>query len=197
MDEDITMLERWRSGDAAAGQELFRRHFESVYGFFVTKFPSEADELVQTTFMACVRARDTFRGDASFRTYLFAVARNQLYSAIAAKQRTEARIDYALSSIADLVSSAGTQLARDEEHRNLLAALQRLPVEQQTLLELHYWQDLDMAQIATIFESNAATIRQRIHRARKALRDLVETIAPAHALETEESMDAWVKGFGR
>ncbi len=191
------MLERWRGGDNAAGHALFERHFENLYGFFATKLPEEADDLVQRTMLACVRGRDSFRGDASYRTYLFAIARNQLYSAIAAKQQANARFDASLSSIAQLASSAGTILARDQEQRALLTALQQLPVEQQTLLELHYWQELDMAQIAEIFESNAATIRQRIHRARKALRDLLEQTAPPSALETDASLDAWVVGLGR
>ncbi|MDQ3370676.1 MAG: RNA polymerase sigma factor [Myxococcota bacterium] len=194
-DDDLTLLERWRRGDAAAGQALFRRHFESVYGFFVTKCPAEADELVQGTFMACLRQRDQFRGDSSFRTYMFAIARNQLYGALTARQKANARLDYAVSSIAQLVTTPGTQLARNEEHRQLVEALRTLPVEQQTLLELHYWQDLEIGQLAEIFEMNAAAIRQRLHRARKALRDQVERSAPPSALENLESMDVWVKGF--
>ena len=66
--EDLALLDRWRSGDARAGEELFGRHFDSIYNFFETKCESEADELVQATFLACVRARDQFRAAASFRT---------------------------------------------------------------------------------------------------------------------------------
>jgi len=189
------MLQRWRDGEATAGQMLFRRHFESVYGFFATKCPDLADELVQSTFMACLKARDQFRGDASFRTFLFAIARNQLYTALDTRRRTAARLDYAISSIAEIVTTPGTRLARDQEHRHLLEALQRLPVEQQTLLELHYWQELDAVALAEIFETNEVNIRQRLTRARKAVREIVETTAPSQALETLESMDLWVKGF--
>ena len=42
-------------------------------------------------------------------------------------------------------------MVRNEDHRRLCAALRRLPVEQQTLLELHYWDDLDAAQLAEVF----------------------------------------------
>ena len=193
--DDTTLLDQWRAGEATAGQTLFRRHFASVYRFFETKCPAEADELVQATFMACLNARERFRGEASFKTYMFAIARNQLYSALSARQRGNERFDYDHSSIAELVTTPGTRLARSEEHRQLAEALRHLPVEQQTLLELHYWQEMDIAQLSVIFETSATNIRQRLHRARKALRSLVEKTAPAEALETFESMDAWAKGL--
>lgn len=197
--DDIALLERWRSGDEAAGQTLFQRHFDSIYGFFETKCEAEADELTQATFLACVRAKDQFRGASSFRTYLFTIARNELYRMLRTRQRRDAKLDFALSSIAELVSTPGTKIARNQEHRRMIEALQRLPVEQQTLLELHYWEDMDIAALAEVFESPAPTIRTRLHRARKALKELMEqtSLAPANALETLESMDMWAKGLAR
>jgi RNA polymerase sigma-70 factor (ECF subfamily) len=192
---DLSLLAEWRAGDADAGQALFERHFDSIYGFFETKCPSEADELVQATFLACLRAKDQFRGDSSFRTYLFTIARNELYRALRTRQRRGGQVDFGLSSIAELVSTPGTRMARNQEHRHLLEALRRLPVEQQTLLELHYWEDMDIAELAKIFDAPAATIRTRLHRARKALRELVEHAAPPQVLETLETMDAWARGL--
>jgi RNA polymerase sigma factor (sigma-70 family) len=195
--DDSVMLARWREGEVGAGQQLVRRHLASVYGFFATKCPDLADELVQQTFLACVKTRDAFRGDSTFRTYLFSIARKQLWTALDARQRTQARIDYAISSIADLISTPATRLARDQEHRHLLDALRHLPLEQQTLLELHYWEELDASQLAVVFETNDIAIRQRLSRARKALRMLLERSAPPRALETLETMDVWVRGACR
>jgi RNA polymerase sigma factor (sigma-70 family) len=192
---DLDLLEQWRAGDADAGQALFERHFDSIYGFFETKCPNEADELVQSTFLAVLRAKTQFRGDASFRTYLFTIARNELYRVLRTRQRKGTQVDFALSSIAELVSTPGTRMARNQEHRQLLEALQRLPVEQQTLLELHYWEEMEIAELAQIFDAPAATIRTRLHRARKALRELVEHAAPRQALESLETMDAWARGL--
>jgi RNA polymerase sigma factor (sigma-70 family) len=192
---DLDLLEQWRAGDADGGQALFERHFDSIYGFFETKCPAEADELVQATFLAVLRAKTQFRGDSSFRTYLFTIARNELYRVLRTRQRKGTQVDFALSSIAELVSTPGTRMARNQEHRQLLEALQRLPVEQQTLLELHYWEDLEIAELAQIFDVPAATIRTRLHRARKALRELVEHAAPRQALESLETMDAWARGL--
>jgi RNA polymerase sigma factor (sigma-70 family) len=193
--DDHELLDRWRAGDASAGQDLFERHFDSIYGFFETKCAAEADELVQATFLACLRAKSQFRKESSFRTYLFTIARNELYRVLRGKQRDGERLDFALSSIADLISTPGTKLARNQEHKHLLDALQRLPVEQQALLELHYWEEMEIGQLAEVFEAPAVTIRTRLHRARKALRDLMEGSAPAQVLETLESMDMWAKGI--
>ena len=195
--DDIALLTRWRDGDSDAGQVLFERHFDSIYGFFETKCAADADELTQSTFLACMRARTQFRAESSFRTYLFTIARNELYRILRTRQRKDAKLDFELSSIAELVSTPGTRMARNQEHRQLLGALQHLPVEQQTLLELHYWEEMDIAQLAEVFDAPTATIRTRLHRARKALRDKMEGSAPQEVLQTLESMDMWAKGLAR
>jgi RNA polymerase sigma factor (sigma-70 family) len=193
---DIALLDQWRAGDAEAGQALFQRHFDSIYGFFETKCEADADELVQSTFLACLRARDQFRKESSFRTYLFTIARHELYRVLRGRQR-DARLDFQLSSIAELVSTPGTRIARNQEHRRLLEVLRELPVEQQMLLELHYWEDMEIADLADVFEAPQATIRTRLHRARKLLREKMEGAAPGRVLETLETMDAWARGLSR
>jgi RNA polymerase sigma factor (sigma-70 family) len=195
--DDIALLEQWRGGDAAAGEALFQRHFDSIYGFFETKCETEADELVQATFTACLRARDQFRKESSFRTYLFTIARHELYRVLRNKQRAGERFDFEASSIAEIVSTPGTRIARNQEHRRLIQAMQQLPVEQQTLLELHYWEDLGIGELADVFDVEATTIRTRLYRARKALRDKMEGQAPAEALESLETMDGWAKQLAR
>ena len=192
---DLALLDRWRGGDAGAGEALFQRHFDSIYGFFETKCEADADELVQSTFLACLRARDQFRKESSFRTYLFTIARHELYRVLRGRQRDGARLDFELSSIAELVSTPGTRIARNQEHRQLVEALRSLAVEQQTLLELHYWEDLDIAALAEVFEMPQPTIRTRLHRARKALREKMAEKAPPRVLETLDSMDAWAKSL--
>ena len=192
--DDITLLRRWRDGDETSGQALFTRHFDSIYGFFETKCPAEADELVQATFFECVRARDQFRAESSFRTYLFTIARHSLYRLLRTRQRKDSKLDFEISSIADLGTTPTKRIARNQDRQAILEALQRLPVEQQTLLELHYWEDMQIAQLAEVFEVTAAAMRTRLHRARGALRDAMESRAPAAVLESLETMDVWARG---
>lgn len=193
---DYELLDRWRAGDAGAGQDLFARHFDSIYGFFETKCEHDADELVQSTFLACLRAKEQFRKQSSFRTYLFTIARHELYRVLRARHRDGQRLSFELSSIAELVSTPGTRMGRSQEHQRLLEALRRLPVEQQTLLELHYWDELGMAELAAVFETTEVNIRSRLFRARKALRELLATaVADGGEEAALASMDDWARSL--
>lgn len=171
MDPDLELLGRWREGDRAAGEALFARHFPSLCRFFATKCGADAEDLIQRTMLACVRARDQFRAEATFRTYLFTVARNELYRYLRTSRRDGDRLDFSITSIAQLVSTPATRLARDAERRRLQEAIRELPVELQTLLELHYWEELDAPALAAVFDTTPGAIRVRLHRARQTLRE--------------------------
>ena len=193
---DFELVDKWRSGDNAAGQQLFQRHFASISRFFATKCETEADELVQATFLAVLRARDSFRKQSSFRTYLFAIARNELYRVLREKQRNQV-LDFEHSSIAQLNTTPGARIDKNKEKQRLIEALRQLPVAQQTLLELHYWENMSIAELADVFDAEQPAIRQRLHRARVALREQMEGNAPAAALETLESMDVWAQSLNK
>jgi RNA polymerase sigma-70 factor (ECF subfamily) len=174
---DEELLARWRAGDRAAGHALFERHFQSLYRFFHTKCDGEVDELVQGTMLACLNARDQFRGEASFRTYLFSIARHKLYRLLRDRRR-DPNLDVSITSVAEIVTTPRTVIARDQAHRALLDALRQLPAEQQTLLELYYWEELDTRALAKIFDVRVGTIQTWLFRARGKLRDLLRASAP-------------------
>jgi RNA polymerase sigma factor (sigma-70 family) len=179
VDPDLEELERWRGGDQAAGEALFARYFERLCRFFATKCPGDVDELVQRTLLACLRARDQFRRESSFRSYVFAIARHELYHHLRKQRRDGDRLDFSVTSVAQLVTTPATRLARNAERRRVVEALRELPVDQQVLLELHYWEDLDIAALAEVFGATPGAIRVRLHRARKALRDKLNPGAAA------------------
>jgi RNA polymerase sigma factor (sigma-70 family) len=170
VDGDVALLERWRDGDQGAGQELFSRHLPGVYQFFRHKVGPDAEDLVQTTFMSCLTARDRFRGQSSFRAYLFGIARNVLYTYLRRLPRG-AHVDFEQTSIAELTTSPASRLDRQREVDRVREALSRIPAEQQLLLELHYWHDLDADALGEIFDASPGAIRVRLLRARRALRD--------------------------
>jgi RNA polymerase sigma factor (sigma-70 family) len=170
MDEDLSLLTRWTTGDATAGRDLVRRHFDEIYRFFEHKVGADADDLVQRTFTAVVESRERFRGASSFRTYLFAIARNQLYAYLRRLPHAE-HVDFDDMSIDALVTSLGSRLDRAREVEVLRAVLRQLPAEQQLLLELHYWHELDAAALAEVFGVPSGAIRVRLSRARGALRE--------------------------
>ncbi len=193
VDPDRDVLDRWRAGDQASGRELFARYFNPLYRFFANKC-AEPDELIQTTMLALVKSKDQFAGRSSFKTYLFTIARNELWRFLREQKRTVG-FDPEMSSIAAIITSAGSRLARNEEHRALFAALRALPVEQQTLLELHYWEDLDAAALGEVLERPVPTIRVYLSRARVALRDqmLAMGAVPPSILRSDEELDQWAR----
>ncbi|HUQ05303.1 MAG TPA: RNA polymerase sigma factor [Kofleriaceae bacterium] len=189
-DDDGALLDRWCAGDATAGNALFSRHFEAVFRFFDHKVTSDSDaeELVQETFLACVGARDSFRRHSSFRTFLFAIAKNVLFGYFRKRSGRSPHDDISEQSIAALSTSLGARVDRQRDQLRLRAALEELPVEQQLLLELHYWEDLDAEQLAEVFGTAPATSRSRLHRARAALREQLAARAEPDASMTDSGM---------
>lgn len=189
-DDDLGMLERWRGGDSAAGNALFHRHFESLYRFFARKTDGDVDDLVQETFLACLHSVGGFQRRSSFRTYLLAIARHTLFAYWRRRMTASKVLDFDEISVASLSTTAGTRLAKQQDRAKLLEALRELPLDQQVLLEMFYWQELDRAQMAEVYDVEEATIGTRLFRARKALQDRLDAAATSE-LRNPEDFDAW------
>jgi len=112
-EDDLILLDRWRAGDSAAGNALFHRHFEAVYRFFERKTDGDMDDLVQETFLACLRSVDTFRRQSSFRTYLLAIARNTLFGYWRRRVTAGQTLDFDEVSVASLSTTAGTESRKE------------------------------------------------------------------------------------
>lgn len=178
--DDFALLDQWGSGDRGAGNTLLMRHFDTVYRFFVSKIgnDTEVDDLIQRVFLACVESRDRFRREASFRTFLLAVARHELFRHFRQNRARGARSESLGSmSVAELGSSVRAAMVRREEERLLLSALREIPVDLQITIELHYWEGLTTAELATVLEIPQGTVKSRLRRAREALHEAMARLA--------------------
>lgn len=175
-----------------AGNELFDRYFDALFRFFRNKVTDGADDLVQQTFLACVQSRDRFRGDSSFRTYLFTVARSKLYNQLERRHR-EGAIDYGVTSCADLGVSPSGIIAEDEQQRMLLVALRSLPIDLQVALELFYFEKIRGPELAQVLGVPEGTVRSRLRRGRELLREQLETLlrSPAAVESTMTDLESW------
>jgi RNA polymerase sigma-70 factor (ECF subfamily) len=193
---DEELLAAWQASDQAAGRELFGRHFDSVYRFFRNKVSDAAEDLTQLTFMGCLKARDRFRGESSFRTYLFGIARNQLCTYLRDRTRRDRAIEPGYESVADILGPTATAYTaqREEEHL-LLKALRKLPLEMQEALELHYWEDMTVREISEVTGTPEGTIKRRLQRGRERLDELIAQLAESKALleSTMSDLDGWAK----
>lgn len=207
MERDEEQLRAWAAGDAAAGRALFERHFEPVLRFFRNKCggeDGELEDLVQATFAQCLASHASFRGEASFRTYLFTIARHELYAHWRRRQRSRAELDVTSMSVEDLRTSPRSKLAAHQDRQILARALREIPLELQVALELHYWEDLSGPELAAILDIPEGTVRSRLRRGRELLQAaFVRLAAEAHGAPPEslDELDAWAKrlreGMGR
>jgi RNA polymerase sigma factor (sigma-70 family) len=192
-DPDIELLERWRDGDGDAGKVLLRRHFEPLRRFFRNKVGDGVDDLIQQTMLGLVKSRDTFRGDASFRTYLFTIARNALYTRLRTTKKERDVFDPGEHSVHDMGTSPSRMAARNEEQKLMLLALRRLPVDLQVALELFYWEDLSTEELAQVLDIPPGTVKSRLRRAKEKLQWQMERIAGSKPLleSTMGNLDQW------
>ncbi|MFV8756104.1 RNA polymerase sigma factor [Nannocystaceae bacterium ST9] len=192
---DLELLDAWRRGDARGGEQLFRRYFGQIERFFRNKLDVGVEDLIQSTFLACVEGRDRFREASSFRTYLFGIAHNLLLAHYRSKQRSV--VDFETTSVIDLGASPSGPLTRRDEHAALLRALRSIPLDFQIVLELGYWEDLSGPEIAEILGVPANTVRSRLARARAALRAALErgVASPELLRSTLADLEGWARSL--
>jgi RNA polymerase sigma factor (sigma-70 family) len=193
---DAELFQRWSAGEEAAGQELFRRYFEALARFFRNKATDDWPELVQKTFLACVEARASFRGDGSFRSFLFGIAYRQLLRCY--RDRGNERLDFTERSAYDLDPTASACAAKHEEERLLLSALRRIPLEYQVVLELHYWEEMSVTAAAEVLGLPVGTVKSRLRRARELLEGELAALSRGPVLDSTLSrLDEWAAGLRR
>jgi RNA polymerase sigma-70 factor (ECF subfamily) len=202
-DSDRALLLAWRGGDEEAGNMLVQRHFPVVFRFFRSKLEESVEDLAQRTFLGCVESADAYRGDASFRAFLLGIARRQLFLHLRARYRNEAIFDPQTQSVQDFASPSGRSpsaviAARDEE-RLLVAALRRLPIDFQIAVELFYWEELPIDEIAHVLEVAVGTVKSRLGRARDMLRRHVAEMAKAESIPplAPDDLEHWARSLRR
>ena len=192
---DEELLAAWQGGDRKAGNELFQRNFEPVRRFFVNKTDGDVAELVQTTFVRCLAAVERFEGRSSFRTFLFAIAHNMLREHYRARVKDRRNEDLGELSVADMGAGPSTVLHAKREQRVLLRALRRIPMADQVILELYFWEKLTATQIGEILEVPENTARSRLRNGKKRLKEAITQVAdePALAESTSNDLDGWAE----
>lgn len=160
MSDDVELLRAWRSGDEAAGEALIGAHYDAILRFFRTKAGEDADDLAQRTFLRRVEPRNEYQGLATFRAYLFGIARNVLLEYIRIRVR-DRKVDpeFSVGAVLDPSPRASTAAFAKVEQRQLVLALQQLPLDLQVTLELFYWEELSVEEGRSCSRSRPARSR--------------------------------------
>ena len=191
--EESDLLDAWAAGDDSAAQALLARHFDRLFRFFELSAPGVAEDLVQETLLAALEGRARFRGEARFGTFLMGIARNKVLMHWRTRARRPEEVDVGTLSLEALGASATSIIAHKDAEQKLLHALRTIPLADQLLLQMHYWDGLTGPQLAEALDRPEGTVRSRLRSAKTKLRALLEDARPVSG--DQGDFDAWIAGL--
>jgi RNA polymerase sigma factor (sigma-70 family) len=183
--EDETLMLAYASGDAGSFERLYARHKGPTYRYLLrhTSNRATADELHQDVWMRVVRARERYRAEARFTTWLYTLARHRLIDHYRAKNDAAAisldddSCDVPPDELIVDPATAVDPLARvidAESGERLIAALAEVPAAQRDAFLLHVEAGLSLGEIAALSGVPAETVKSRLRYAYKRLRTALE-----------------------
>jgi RNA polymerase sigma-70 factor, ECF subfamily len=169
-----------RAGDDAAFARLYDRHVDALFAFCVslTGHRQSATELVQDSFVRAWQALDTFRGDATFASWLMRIAVNSMLADRRATRRRSLRV----AIDADLRQADGERAPLDDAapaadpalHLDLSGAIARLPAGARAVFMLHDVSGYTHVEIAQSLGIAEGTSKAHLFRARRLLRGMLD-----------------------
>jgi RNA polymerase sigma-70 factor (ECF subfamily) len=174
---DAPLIARLRAGDADAYESLFRTYARGLMAV-ARKFLGDTDdaaEAVQDAFVSAFRGVATFEGTSRLGTWLHRIAVNACLMKLRARKRRRC------VPLGDIEPAARPDVPAPSHHirDRLLAGIARLPEAYRTIIRLRDLEGLDTATTAVRLGTNDAVVKTRLHRARHALRELLEPEAEA------------------
>jgi len=175
MDADLVV--RFQKGEQSAFEDLVRRHMRDAFGFCLrlTGDSAVAEELSQDGFVLAYRHLKEFRGESSFRTWLYRILLNLHRDGIRRRSREESRLDKlrrdaegGLAGRADEPDAGARAVELEEVIRRRVAAL---PDRQREVLVLHVYQGLDYRAIAAALGCSYDDVKVNLSLARRRLKE--------------------------
>jgi RNA polymerase sigma-70 factor, ECF subfamily len=167
---DQRLMARVAQGDRRAIQLLFERHQLIVYRFVLRLVGNSAaaEDIVSDVFLALWRHAADFEGRARLSTWILAIARNKAVSAM--RGRIDQPLEDAnLESIEDQTITAEAALNASQRSAVLRACLARLSPLHREIIDLVYYHEKSVEEVATILAVPAATVKTRMFYARRQL----------------------------
>jgi RNA polymerase sigma-70 factor, ECF subfamily len=172
---DTTLIARIATGDRLAMHALFAHHKTRVYRFILRLVgdAASADDLTSEVFLTVWRNAHKFRGHAAASTWLLAIARFKALGEL--RRRRDTALDPEETDASD--PAADPEAAWADKHRGaiLRKSLHALSPEHRTIIDLVYYHDKSVQEIAAIVGIPCATVKTRMFYARKKLAALLAT----------------------
>jgi len=174
---DESLMMSYTVGDAEAFETLYLRHKDALYRFVLRQAGSQCgDELFQDIWLKVINTRKDYRVTASFKTWLYHIARNRIIDQY--RRQTIRPIE---NNSAELETIESTSTLTPEKnlhtqtlHEQLLTALANLPREQKEVFLLREEADLSIEQIADTCGINFETAKSRLRYATKKLQHALQ-----------------------
>jgi RNA polymerase sigma-70 factor (ECF subfamily) len=160
------LAQRFRAGESAALREMYDRYGGAVFHLALSSLSNrfDAEDIVQTTFVAAWQGRKTFDPDrGSLLGWLLGVTRRKVIDHLRGLARTS-RITQTVAGLAESPHSDDTCMDRVVDRLVVADELGRLPAEQRRVLELAFYDDLTHPQIATVTGLPLGTVKSHLRR---------------------------------
>jgi RNA polymerase sigma-70 factor (ECF subfamily) len=170
---DEALMTAVRNGDLAKLGLLFERYHVALFDFlsWMTGDRTAAEDLVQDIFVRILKYRATYRDDGSFETWLYRIARNARADYFKTRPPLEPLADEAMDR-PEPGPNPMRRLEADRERARLKRALMQLREDKRELIVLTRYRGMSHEQIAGLLGVETGTVKVRIHRALRELRDI-------------------------
>jgi RNA polymerase sigma-70 factor (ECF subfamily) len=162
---------------AASFEELAMPLFDQLYNFaqWLTQNPSEAEDLVQETYVKALKGFSSFQPDTNFRAWIYRILRNTFLTSRTGLKAT-ATVPLDEEDGLEIPASAGTPesvfIERAQEQL-LQSAIEKLPLHFREILLLCEVEEMSYQEISEALSIPIGTVMSRLSRARKALREIL------------------------
>jgi RNA polymerase sigma-70 factor (ECF subfamily) len=172
---DEVLIGRIAQGDRLAMQVLFARHHVRVYRFVLRLVRNEAsaEDLISEVFLDVWRQADRFEGRSAVSTWLLAIARFKALSSMRRKPDEELD-DEAAGAIEDASDTPEVSLQKKDKGTVLRNCLEQLSREHREVIDLVYYHEKSVEEVAEIVGIPEATVKTRMFYARKKLSELLK-----------------------
>jgi len=173
---DRSLIARWRTGDQRAATLLVERHAPALARFVAasgTDAREAVQELVQDTFVRAFGSLESFRGESSFRTWLFTIARRLVLDRRRSARRRRQVAEVQEEDAATEFDALDVMVA-DETGRQLRRVVQRLTPTQREVFLLRVGEGMSYREIAQAVGTTEGAARVHYHNALRAVKELVD-----------------------
>lgn len=182
---DERAVTRFLAGDVAGFEAIVQRYSGMIFSLAARLVgPSEAEDIVQDTFLRAFRGLERFRGESSLKTWLYTIALNRVRARHGAMARFRQFFvaprpsdDDSFFDILDLAEDPGDSPEESalvsERRRRLRAAMKSLPDEFRESVVLRDLEGLSYEEIADVLGIPIGTVRSRIARGRAQLKEIL------------------------